>query len=652
MYALVAYGVLLFERRPQGLALVAFFAVWAMLLASQTTAYYVLGVGLTAGVVGLLLSRVVTLQKPTVSSAPSDSLLFKFTWGWPWYLTPLVAAVILGFGGRFSANQFVIEYGLLAFAVLAYVIGVVEDMLVWSWIGVILAIWSLLDAAIRDDPYRLFTIALVCSSAGPVMAILRGFLPALAQRRKHLEYALPFYVTALAAAVLTGFLPATFGGKVNSPFYAAIPDALLLYALVAYGVSLIERRVRWLWLVAGFTLWGTLLIPQTVSCLNATALSCNAQFQTTVGFLTGVALLSGIFGLLAGRFIKPGTGKSAEGTEIRTLFTWSWPWYLTSLVTMIITANFSNRAFLPHSIELSVLCSFIVLSLLIMLVERIPEMLVVPVALAAWAIAQIPWNPWQLMIMYNLLCVLIFASQFVWKVLSPATHLLPATRLHKMLGLGGQGLVVLAILSQGGFLAGTGVLGHVGAGSLLVFALLIFWFGCLHSDKAVRRWCDYGTGLFLSLAVSWELSALGQTHIDILLLAPASYLVVIAPFLSRDETLPQHRRVAQICSIIGAICLLLPALWFSFGPDNLQPILILAGESLALLLLGIGTRIRIFALSGAGFVIISAIHALFLPSLGIPTFLALAILGGVLLAIATTLKLIGRRLQIVLTEWD
>jgi len=61
---------------------------------------------------------------------------------------------------------------------------------------------------------------------------------------------------------------------------------------------------------------------------------------------------------------------------------------------------------------------------------------------------------------------------------------------------------------------------------------------------------------------------------------------------------------------------------------------------------------RVFVLGGAGLLIVAAMHALFLPSLGIPSSLALAILGGTLLAVATTLSLTRRSLQSVWTQWE
>jgi hypothetical protein len=218
--------------------------------------------------------------------------------------------------------------------------------------------------------------------------------------------------------------------------------------------------------------------------------------------------------------------------------------------------------------------------------------------------------------------------------------------------LGGQTCVVLAIIGRGGLSAATGPLAHVGAGALLVLAALLFWSGRLQAQTTTRRWCGYTTGLLLALVVSWELSALGQTHLDVLTLAPASYLIVISPFLSRDETLPYHHRIGQCCSVLGAILLLAPTLWLSFSAENLQPTLILAGEALILLLLGVGLHVRFFVLSGAALVVVAAMHALFLPSLGLPPSLALTILGGTLLAIATALSLARHRLRAAWTHWQ
>jgi hypothetical protein len=94
---------------------------------------------------------------------------------------------------------------------------------------------------------------------------------------------------------------------------------------------------------------------------------------------------------------------------------------------------------------------------------------------------------------------------------------------------------------------------------------------------------------------------------------------------------------------------LLPALWFSFGDSNLAPTLILVGESMALLLLGIAARSRIFVLSSASLLIVGTLRALFLST---PPSLALMVLGGTLVVIATALFLVRHKLQLAWTHWE
>ncbi|HEV2662642.1 MAG TPA: hypothetical protein VGU68_18700, partial [Ktedonobacteraceae bacterium] len=247
-------------------------------------------------------------------------------------------------------------------------------------------------------------------------------------------------------------------------------------------------------------------------------------------------------------------------------------------------------------------------------------------------------------------CMLIFTAQFLR--LTAGTRSGSPKRLYRIVSIGGQVLVVLTSIANGALFATAGLLAHVGAGTLLVLAGLVFACGLVDADKTVRRLCNYSAGLLGALVCSWELAAFGLNHLDWLTLPPAVYLVVVAPFLSRDTALPRHQRWGQLCSIVGALLLLLPILWISFSEGNLAPTLILAAEALGLLLLGIITRIRIFVLSGAALTVVAAMHALFLPSLGIPTSLALAVLGVTLLAIASVLSMARHRIQSAWSGWQ
>jgi hypothetical protein len=349
------------------------------------------------------------------------------------------------------------------------------------------------------------------------------------------------------------------------------------------------------------------------------------------------------------------------------------PLYTTALSAALLTAFWPQVNPTWTGVTPFIMLGFTALALAILLVERIPELLILPVASAAGAIWF--WYPrpdfTTLMVAYSGLCALVFATQFAWRVLPFRKMWLEPTSLHETLGIGGQALVVTAILSQGGFFAGVGILAHVGAGALLALAALIFAYGLLrphtvglwlpaHIDvssrlkrveaaREVQRRCFYIAGLLLSLVVSWELSALQQTRLDVLLLAPASYLIVIAPFLMRDTVIKERRALGHLTAILGVCLLLLPALWFSFSDGNFLPTAILLGESLALLLVGGLARVRIFILSSAALVIVGTLRALFLAT---PPSLTLMITGVLLLLIATALILVRHKLQVAWKRGD
>ncbi|HZU70391.1 MAG TPA: hypothetical protein VFA09_24180 [Ktedonobacteraceae bacterium] len=422
---------------------------------------------------------------------------------------------------------------------------------------------------------------------------------------------------------------------------------IALLALSWYGSAAAARVKVW-------------LIPSIVFALGAVLIPSNS-FWALVVLTPLTALLAMGINRFAGR-------------------DWALPLAIVAIPGAVMTGYTAgiqhHQSILPW-----VLLGYAVLALLIMLVERLPEKLVFPVALVAWSIAvwQPPLSNVQLMISYSLLCALIFASQYIWRVIPPAANRIPAPVVHTVLGIGGQVVVILYIIAQGGLFASSGLLAHVGAGALLELAILLFWYGSVHSGNIkrllatesdagkrearlsqairVRHWCNYGAGLLLALVVSWELSAFHQTRLDLLSIAPASYLLVVAPFLPRDEVLPQRHRVGQLVSFLGAVLLLLPSLWLSFNDSNLLSTLILLSEALALLALGIVTRVRNQALpdstgvdnftsstlvyAGVSMIIVGAMRALFLTGQGVPVVLTSG--GLILIAFATGLKLASNR---------
>lgn len=337
-----------------------------------------------------------------------------------------------------------------------------------------------------------------------------------------------------------------------------------------------------------------------------------------------------------------------QTSEVLKRLTWSWPWYLIATACAIIVGTLVPLALRPA--ELGV---FILLATLVMLKERLPEVLLVPVALAVWILVRLPWEVWQTMFAGSLLCLLIFASQFIWRVLPPVclwgSPWLPA----RVLAIGGQiGITLTLLLVYGGPGASFQAL-QAGSLALLILMLLLLWLAFTQVHRHMRTWILYIAGLLFALMLSWELRALAGVTVDVLLLPPASYLTVIAPFLLRDRNTPKSQQIGQIVSVVGACGLLLPSLVLSnlgqgtvgVFPTRLVSTLLLLAESLSLFALGLLTRVRFFLLGGTGLIVIGAIEALIYAvtqrqQTGVVlVWLALAISGGALIGGAAFLAL-------------
>jgi hypothetical protein len=548
-------------------------------------------------------------------------------WAMPFTVLAIVAALVMGLIEAPIFNHVALAaWALLSFAALIYVVGVLQRNSFWLWLTPFFATLALYYASF-DDLYRPPVIALACAALG---IAVRFAIPIYRERRANpLFYTLPLYVTALAGAILTGLAGWLLG--INKPFYAAVPDALLHFALAAYVVLLSERLPRWQLLVLGFAVWAVLLAVQ-------------ASFYYVVGIGLGLVVV----GLACGMLFRPTVPAIWRGIAPNTL-TWNWSWYGSALSAALLVGTWNNLGYIQQvepRIALGFLLAFAVLAFAIMLLVRMPALLLVPMGLLAFAPNILHLSFWQMMLAFSAGCVLLYASRLVWRVIAPFTGLEGQVWLHAFLALGGQVVIVISLALNGGF--AMGMPGHTGAIAALVLAGLMAWAGAGFRSVTDRRNSFYFAGLLLSLALAWEFRALGIERFDLLVIAPATYLIVIAPFLLRDRL----NRTAQVAALVGSILLLLPALWLSFGNDNLGPTALLAGEALILFIFGMLVRMRTFFLSGAALVVVSAIHAVFLPSLAIPPSLALTIIGGILLALATGLSLARHRLRVVWTDWQ
>ncbi|HYB01379.1 MAG TPA: hypothetical protein VED37_14265, partial [Ktedonobacteraceae bacterium] len=297
-------------------------------------------------------------------------------WSLPYYIAAVFSAVITGYTGFTQDHLLVTSYALLGFAVLAYTIGVIEKNEIGLWIMPAFAIWSvILSSAFLGDLYRPPTVALICAALGVAVKYFRlEPLPLFgtSTRNRFLRYALPFYATALVAAILTG----VYGmiGDINNPFYGAIPDALLIYALVAFAVLLYERQPDWLWLVAGFAVWGAYL-----------------AYSLIPYYLFGIALGMALLGLGIGQISKRMISVSEKHDFLESLkqFKWSWPFYATSIVAAFLlgvlgTNGNINSPFysaIPDALLIYALVVFAVLA-----IERKPVWLFISASYAIWGI--------------------------------------------------------------------------------------------------------------------------------------------------------------------------------------------------------------------------------------------------------------------------
>lgn len=481
----------------------------------------------------------------------------------------------------------------------------------------------------------------------------------LTRRSTSSAWANPLYVTALLAAVLTGLYGAL--GDIRQPFYGASLLVLLLYALVTFVGALLERQPAWNWLVAGWACWAMLL----------------AQ-RLTPTYALGAGLGLVVLGWLSGRFCQPiSTVERSLSAPRAADFTWSWPWYVAFLVAAFELASwpYLSGSLLTPGMLVPAMLVCTLLATGVMLVERAPEFVIIPAGMAAWTLHLwlAPSQPALAIVAYTLLGVLLFVTQFTWYSLPAATLWLPETSLHNALSLGGLCLVVLDALSQGALSANAGTLAQAGVFALVVLSLLLFFYGLAHPATAARvlaegmsasqcvdkldaayavcHWCMYGAGVLLSLAISWELLVFNVTQFDALTLVPASYLIVIAPFLLHDTALPERRFMGQVVALLGAALLLLPALWSSFNGSDLLPTFLLLAEALLLLVLGMLTRMRMFILSSTALIVLATLRMLFL-SLPPSGPIVLIVFGCVLILLATVLMLSRHRLQVAWSHWE
>lgn len=579
----------------------------------------------------------------------------QYGWALLLYGIALYGVGVVVYAGLTQGQVMALSWVLLLFALLAYSLGLFHGRLTALWLATLFATTAVIvTTVLLGDLYRSFVLASVCAILGLVVS--RSSLLTLLFQRQQAPwlFALPLYATALVAALLTGLYGTLV--NVNYPFYGAVPTMLFLYALVTFIVLLVERRPSGTWLVAGWACWAVLLVQ---------------HLTPTYMLVAGVGLV--LLGWQSGRFFPLTTVAERAPSSHRTAhFTWSWPWYVAFLCASLVLGHWPYTvasAFTSDTVA-PIMLTFALLATAVMLLERVPTFVIFPAGMAVWTIHL--WlsasQPALTLVAYTLLCMLIFMTQFIWWRVPVALRWLPEVDIPNLLSLGGLCVVILSALNQHALAVNAGTLAHAGAFALVALSLLLFLYGFLYPSlivhnmntsqrtvsletaHAVRHWCTYAAGLLLSLAVSWELRAFHVARFDVLTLAPASYLIVIAPFVLRDATLPARHVVGQLVALLGAALLLLPSLWLSLNGTDLLPAFLLLGEAFFLFILGLLVRLRIFILSSTALIIVGTLRILFLaipPSVPI----LLMVFGSLLVLLATVLILARHRLQAVWQRW-
>ncbi len=624
-FAALSYGMLLYQRRSGWLFLSLIFLLAVLpMFAQRPRVLFVAGLFLPF--IAVIVHRYYTEHAAHAAVGSRQTSRPALRWEWPLLISGLIYSLvflIIDYTNTTSIVQqwlgysfpFVLELALISLAWY----GAAALARAKEWLLVV-AIFACLAVLVPTNTLTQL------SWIAPTLVLCAFSVSRLADR----DWAIPLYVSSLLAGIVIGMHGLQSGQE------ATVTLVLLGLAGVIFLLGIADDLILFLWVASGFAIWSLIYM---------------AQFGQGIQLLE-VALLCtaiGVITLLIHR-VRPNWFMWQQHNR-RVAYVL--PLYAVAVAAAVLVGLFTLLSVLssmPVLFATGILLAFIALTLCVLLIERVPELLVLPIGLALVTIAHMPWLFWQQMAACSILFVLVFAARFTWGIIPSATKLLIPQRLHELLAIPGQIVVVFVIAANGGLAMPAGILAHVGAGALLLLSGLVFWYGWLRAEPETRRWCLYVSGFLLSFVVTWEQIAFQQTRLDVLSLVPATYLIVVAPFISRDQKIVSRHAIGQVCSITGAALLLLPSLWFSFSQVNLQPTVILALESLALFIVGVSTHIRFFILSGAALLMVSAMHALFLPSLGIPPFVAMAILGMTLLLLATVLKLMSARIKVMWRE--
>ncbi|HEY1349057.1 MAG TPA: SRPBCC domain-containing protein [Ktedonobacteraceae bacterium] len=253
--------------------------------------------------------------------------------------------------------------------------------------------------------------------------------------------------------------------------------------------------------------------------------------------------------------------------------------YLLAAVALVFTVRATGQSALKGAGFLG----FTLLAIGIMLVEGLPELLLLVAVLATWTLWIGFFQIWPdygsvfLVLSLSGLCVLLFAARFIWKEGMAKTHWKSEVWLPRVLGIGGLLCLQLILLTTYPHLREQGQT-WIGSISLLLLALLVFWWG-YSNTTGIRPLYSYAAGLLLALIGPWEIATWWYpvTSLDFITLIPRTYLsVLVVPLWMTNSQLSGHpifggKRTRMWVAMTGALLLVLPAFALSFTPASPDP---------------------------------------------------------------------------------
>ena len=639
-YAVCSYVLACYLGIPAGLIVAVAFALAAIpALLLHITLFFILTLCLPLGSLGYVLWLQRTGQTTT------DRLLLP-----PVVVGVFYSVVLLGFlcahsTGFFFTQVPVLAWEMVALAAAWFLLGLVAHSRTVIWLAFLFALPILYCS--------LFLFWALVLSAG--LTLLLGWV---LNRWLGLQWGTPFAVLSVCAMGLLGLHGLAYS-KVG-PFPTALPLVLIVYALVLYGLSLQARLRAGLVLMVVFMLAGAVSLTHSVSCPAPgvayplpVSVACSTYSTQIIYWLVGLITGCVLCGLVSLRVIRHG--------KQQDMLPWGYACYVCAAGVGIVTLIqvFTAPTF-NAQLAVALLLFLTLLTCIVMLVERQPELLALAVALAVWAILCAPVSYEWHVLFASLVFVLTFAQRYLWRRLYGYNRSFDPDMLSSLLALLGQCIVLVVVLIHDGLFLMHAIPAaalQLRVVTLAVLSGLLLWLAYLQKAPSAERSLDRWYCLYMALFIfSWiptvECYAWQITDPSVLCICPALCLLVLSWLIVRHEQWVSAYRWSQTCALLGASLLLGPTFFLSFTQQAVQSSLIPGGEALALLACSFVLRQRILLLCGIATVIVAAIHLLFLPALGIPSFLALSLTGILLLGIATLLLLIRPRLTALWGDMD